>query len=159
MALAVSGGETFTLSEARRSERNILARLQRSHATKQLYQDLWRERAMIEAVVAHHLGRVDPSACNVQGMATWLMGQFNICIIVHVHHNDYRTSKVIFRCPIAHKVGEQYSPGAVDEKMRAEVATYGWIEANCPDIPIPCLRGFGFSRRLQVRCSGCAQLI
>jgi hypothetical protein len=36
-----------------------------------------------------------------------------------------------------HKVGEQYSPGAVDEKMRAGVATYAWIEANCPEISIP----------------------
>ena len=50
-----------------------------------------------------------------------------------------------------HKVGEQYSPGAVDEKIRAEVATYGWIETNCPEIPIPYLHAFGLSSDLQVR--------
>ncbi|KAH8710096.1 hypothetical protein GQ44DRAFT_626978, partial [Phaeosphaeriaceae sp. PMI808] len=31
-----------------------------------------------------------------------------------------------------------------EEKLRCEVAAYIWIESNCPDIPIPCLRGFGF---------------
>ena len=149
--LSVSGGETFSLSAARKNERNILARLQRSHATKQLYQDLWRERATIEAVTAHHLGRIETSACKVQKPDTWLMGQFNICVIVHVHQSDDTTAKMVFRCPMPHKVGEQYSPGAVDEKMRAEVATYAWIEAHCPDIPIPCLRGFGFSRGLGYR--------
>jgi hypothetical protein len=96
MSLAVSGGESFSLSEARKSERNILARLQRSHATKKLYQDLWREKSIIEAIVAHHLGRIEPSAWKVQEMATWLKGQFNICIIIHVQHSDATTSKVIF---------------------------------------------------------------
>jgi hypothetical protein len=151
--LSVSGGETLSLSAAKKNERNILARLQRSHATKQLYQDLWRERTTIEAITAHHLGGIETSACKVQEPDTWLMGQFNICVIVHVHRSDDTTAKMIFRCPMPHKVGEQYSPGAVDEKMRAEVATYAWIEAHCPDIPIPCLRGFGFSRGLQVSCS------
>lgn len=55
---------------------------------------------------------------------TWLMGQFNICIIVSVCHSGGTTSTMIFRCHMPHKFGEQYSPGAVDEKMRAEVATY-----------------------------------
>lgn len=151
MALSVSGGESFSLSAAQRNERNILARLQRSHATEQLYQELWHDRRTIEAVTAHHLGLISPSACTVQGMETWLIGQFNICIIIHVHDSDGRTSRKIFRCPMPHKFGEQYSPGAVDEKVRAEVATYAWIETNCPDIPIPYLHAFGFSGNLQVR--------
>ena len=75
MAMSVSGGESFSLSAAQRSERNILARLQRSHATKQLYQNLWHERKTIEAVTAHHLGQINPSACAVQEMDTWLTGQ------------------------------------------------------------------------------------
>jgi hypothetical protein len=150
--LSVSGGETFSLSAAKKNERNIRARLRRSHATTQLFRNLWRERAAIEAVTAHHLGRIDPSACKVQEPDTWLMGQFNICVVVHVRRSDDSTAKMIFRCPMPHKVGEQYSPGVVDEKMRAEVATYVWIEAHCPDMPIPCLRGFGLSRGLQVSC-------
>jgi hypothetical protein len=151
MALSVSGGESFSLSAAQKNERNILARLQRSHATEQLYQDLWHDRETIEAVTAHHLGQINPSACTVQEMDTWLTGQFNICIIIHVRDSDGRTFRKIFRCPMPHKVGEQYSPGTVDEKIRAEVATYAWIETNCPDIPIPYLHAFGLSSNLQVR--------
>jgi hypothetical protein len=156
MPLSVSGGDTFSLSAARKTERDILARLQRSHATKQLYQCLWHERATIEATTAHHLRQTDPSTCKVQEPDTWLTGQFNICIIVQVRRSDDTTAKMVFRCPMPHKVGEKYSPGAVDEKIRAEVATYAWIEAHCPDIPIPCLRGFGFSRGLQVSFLACS---
>ncbi|RMY93110.1 hypothetical protein D0862_09308 [Hortaea werneckii] len=149
MTLSLSGGETFSLSAATKNERNILSRLQRSHATEQLRQDLWGERTRIEALVANHLRRMSPSACTVQPTNTWFKGQFNICVVVHIQLGDQTLSKMIFRCPMAHKVGEQYTPGSVDEKMRTEVATYAWIEANCPEIPIPCLRGFGFSRSLQ----------
>jgi hypothetical protein len=152
MPLSVSGGQEFSLSGAQKNERNILARLQRSHATKQLFQDLWEEREKIQAVVAHHLGLHEPSACTVQERDTWLLGQFNICIIVRIHGKDGTTFKKIFRCPMAHKVGERYSPGAVDEKIKAEVATYAWIETNCPAIPVPRLHGFGFSSDLQVCC-------
>jgi sugar phosphate isomerase/epimerase len=124
VALTASGGQSFSLSAAQRNERNILVKLQRSHATKQLYHDLWHERKAIEAVVAHHLGQIDPSACTVQGMNTWLIGQFNVCIIVHVHDRDGKISKKISRCPMYHKFGEHFIPGSVDEKWRAEVATY-----------------------------------
>jgi hypothetical protein len=153
MVLTASGGQSFSLSAAQRNERNILAKLQRSHATKQLYHDLWHERKAIEAVVAHHLGRADPSSCVVQGINTWLIGQFNVCVIVHVHDDDGKISKKTFRCPMNHKVEERYTPGSVDEKLRAEVATYAWIEINCPDVPVPLLHGFGLSSGLQVCCS------
>jgi hypothetical protein len=79
-----------------------------------------------------------------------LIGQFNVCVIVHIHDGDGKISKKIFRCPMNHKFGEQYTPGSVDEKMRAEVATYAWIETNSADIPIPFLHGFGLSSGLQV---------
>jgi hypothetical protein len=150
MVLTVSGDQSFSLSATQRNERNILVKLQRSHATKQLFHDLWHERKAIEAVVAHHLGRIDRSTCTVQDMSTWLIGQFNVCVIVHIHDGDDKISKKIFRCPMYHKVGEQYTPGSVDEKMRAEVATYAWIETNSADIPIPFLHGFGLSSGLQV---------
>jgi hypothetical protein len=70
MALTASGGQSFSLSAAQRNERNILVKLQRSHATKQLYHDLWLEKKAIEAVVAHHLGRINRSTCTVQNMST-----------------------------------------------------------------------------------------
>jgi hypothetical protein len=151
MALSISDGESFTLKAAQKNERNILSRLKRSDCTVKLYQDLWRDRKTIEAITAHHLGRIDPSTCVVQNTVTWIKGQFNTCILVHVHENDGSKSKKIFRCPLAHKVGERYSPGAVDEKMRAEAGAYAWIEENCPEIPAPRLHGFELSLGLQVQ--------
>jgi hypothetical protein len=150
MELSISNGDRFTLKAAQKNERNILSRLKRSDCTARLYRDLWRDRKTIEAITAHHLGRIDPSACCVQDTATWMKGQFNVCIPVHVHEADGSISKTIFRCPLAHKVGERYSPGAVDEKMRAEAGVYAWVEENCPDIPTPRLHAFGFSPDLQV---------
>jgi hypothetical protein len=150
MELSISNGDRFTLKAAQKNERNILSRLKRSDCTARLYRDLWRDRKTIEAITAHHLGRIDPSACCVQDTATSMKGQFNVCIPVHVHEADGSISKTIFRCPLAHKVGERYSPGAVDEKMRAGAGVYAWVEENCPDIPTPRLHAFGFSPDLQV---------
>ena len=42
-----------------------------------------------------------------------------------------------------YKVGEDLYPGSVDEKLSCEVAAYAWMQANCPDIRIPHLYGFG----------------
>lgn len=81
-----------------------------------------------------------------------MIGQFNICIVIHVHGSDGKVSIKLFRCPMPHKVGERYTPGSVDEKVRAEVATYAWIEGNCPEIRIPILHAFGLSSGLQVCC-------
>jgi hypothetical protein len=150
MELSISNGDRFTLKAAQKNESNILSRLKRSRCTAKLYRDLWRDRKIIEAITAHHLSRIDPSTCVVQDTVTWMKGQFNVCIPIHVHEGDGSISKKIFRCPLAHKVGERYSPGAVDEKMRAEAGAYAWIEENCPDIPTPRLHAFGFSPDLQV---------
>lgn len=152
MALSISGGEKVSLSGAQKNERNILARLQRSQATNQLYQDLWHDRKSIEAIAAHHLGLADLSACIVQPMDTWMKGQFNMCILIHVQSGDGRTCRKIFRCPMPHKIGEQYFPGSAQEKVRAEIAAYAWIENNCPEIPTPVLHAFGLSDGLQVLC-------
>jgi len=43
-----------------------------------------------------------------------------------------------------HKIGYPEAADAVDEKIRSEVANYGWIEKNCPEVPIPNLISLGF---------------
>lgn len=83
-------------------------------------------------------------------MDSWLKGQFNICVLINVQNGDGETRRKIFRCPMPHKVGEQNFSGAVEEKIRAEVAAYVWIEKNCPEIPIPQLHAFGLCADLQV---------
>ena len=70
MELSISNGDRFTLKAAQKNERNILSRLKRSDCTAKLYQELWCDRKSIEAITAHHLGRIDPSACVVQDTVT-----------------------------------------------------------------------------------------
>lgn len=75
----------------------------------------------------------------------WVYGSFNACILVYIDDSvKFHTKKVFIRFPLPYKVGELQHPGNAEEKLRCEVATYMWIQSNCPDVPIPCLRGFGF---------------
>ncbi|OAL25414.1 hypothetical protein AYO20_10448 [Fonsecaea nubica] len=67
----------------------------------------------------------------------------NVCIPVYFSPAS-KKDDVYVRIPLPYKVGERNSPGNVEEKLRCEVASYIWIQQNCPDIPIPALYGFGF---------------
>ncbi len=58
--------------------------------------------------------------------------------------------KVIFRCPMPHKLAEQRYPGSIDEKLSYEVGAHIWVEENRPEIRSPHLFGFGFSDGRQV---------
>lgn len=51
--------------------------------------------------------------------------------------------KVIFRCPMPHKLAEARYPGSIHEKLSSEVGAYIWVEENCPEIHSPHLFGFG----------------
>lgn len=66
----------------------------------------------------------------------------------HINKSNIRRSslpsKAIIRFPLPYKVGEDFRPGNVDEKLRSEAATYLWLQEHCPDVPVPDLLGFGF---------------
>lgn len=47
-------------------------------------------------------------------------------------------------------MGEETFPGNAEEKVRSEAATYIYFNENCPDIPVPRLRGFGVHGGLSV---------
>ncbi|KAH7333502.1 hypothetical protein BKA65DRAFT_527621 [Rhexocercosporidium sp. MPI-PUGE-AT-0058] len=69
---------------------------------------------------------------------------YDVCIPVYISPPS-NVRSVLVRIPLPYKVGEAKSPGNVDEKLRCEVASYLWIQENCPDVSIPYLFGFGFS--------------
>lgn len=50
-----------------------------------------------------------------------------------------------------HKLAEKNHPGTMDEKLNCEVATYAWIQENCPEFPFTHLIGFEFSDGAKVR--------
>jgi hypothetical protein len=146
----------ITYGDAVKSEINIINQFAYYEETKKLCKDLWEQRQSIEALTAHHLGLGQNGACIVQAQDTWLRGGFNICIPVEVEVGDV-TKKVIFRCPMPHKLAEASYPGTVDEKIRCEVGTYAWMQENTPSVPIPHLFGFGFpDGRRHVRRFSCS---
>lgn len=147
MVLRISG-ETFTLESAWRDERNILLGLRRSTLNASMYDSLWSQRKTIQALVASHLGLSSNAQCVVEPPKAWVKGKFNVCVFLQVEDNAGHISRKVFRCPIAHKVGDHED--AVDEKIRAEVANYVWVEENCPEIPTPRLIGFGFGNNSEV---------
>ncbi|KFH48864.1 hypothetical protein ACRE_002340 [Hapsidospora chrysogenum ATCC 11550] len=99
-----------------------------------------KDQGRLAILVAHHLG-IDAARCRVEPTAQWLRGSFNQCVAVGVDSavTAATSSRVLVRVPMAHRLA-----GMVDVKMRCEVATYIWMQENCPDIPIPRLYGFGF---------------
>lgn len=150
MSLILSNGEKLTLTEALEKDDNILHKLRHCEDKSKMHTRLWKKRSQIQAIVARDLGLRSPEQCVVTIPAEWNFGHFNICVHLHVTNNRNERSRKIFRCPMPHKVGLTM-PGAVDEKIRTEAASYAWVEQKCPDIPIPQLIGFGLSTGEQVK--------
>ena len=134
----------ITYESALNKDTNIISQAAYLEAATELYQSLWDQRPTIEALVRHHLRLSNQDTCTVNAKAQWIRGSFNVCIPVEVRSTRCH-KKLIFRCPMPHKLAEVKYPGTVDEKLSSEVGTYAWIQHQCPDILIPHLYAFGFS--------------
>jgi hypothetical protein len=137
---------TITLEEALDEDDDNLQELSYPDKRLEFYCYLFQHRKQIEDIVSFHLG-VPNEVCKVAAeLREWVHGSFNVCIPVYIDNSaEFSVKKVFIRFPLPYKVGESQYPGNAEEKLRCEVATYIWIQNHCPDIPIPCLRGFGFS--------------
>jgi hypothetical protein len=141
----------ITYESARTREVNVLLRLSYPEKTVHFFTHLYQHREEIYTIVSRHLGLHTSQCCRLGEFQEWLHGTFSVCIPIYIDNWDRR--RVVIRCPLPYKVGESQHPGAAEEKLRCEVATYIWIRQHCPDIPIPCLWGFGFASGLDVsRC-------
>ncbi|KAI0540434.1 hypothetical protein GGR58DRAFT_511749 [Xylaria digitata] len=140
--LELVGRGPITIKSAIEEEKNIINWASYGAATDTFYQELWAQRASIEALVKHHLALGRKDTCSVLPSHCWIRGSFNVCVLVEVKScNSAR--KVIFRCPMPHKLAEARYPGSIDEKLSSEVGAHIWIEENCPEIRSPHLFGFG----------------
>lgn len=137
---------SITLSHALRNDDNILLELSYPEKRLQFYLSLYQRRNAIEALVAHYL-RLPQEACKAAEVKEWIHGSFNVCIPVDIMTRRHPARKVIIRFPMPYKLGESVCPGNAEEKVRCEVATYIWIQQNCPTVPISRLWGFGFAGR------------
>ncbi|EEH09928.1 conserved hypothetical protein [Histoplasma capsulatum G186AR] len=141
----------ITLSNAEDEEEDMRAELQYAQKRGILYTELDSQKKEIQRLVASHCGLACPDLVQVPKMVeqvnnklVWLHGSFNVCIPVHINNSGQSLpAKMAFRVPLPYKIGEEEFPGNAEEKIRSEAATYIWINENCPDLPIPKLRGFG----------------
>ncbi|TVY80836.1 hypothetical protein LSUE1_G004210 [Lachnellula suecica] len=140
--LELDNGDHITYELARKKDVNIINETTYPKLRKRLFQELWEQQAMIRALVRHHLSLRDEDVCIIEDQ--WIRGNFNVCIPVQVRSASFN-KKLMFRCPMPHKLAEARYPGTVDEKLSSEVGTYIWMQEHCLDIPIPQLYGFGFS--------------
>ena len=136
--------DAITLEEALEEEGNVINQHSYGPATKKFYTKLWKQRSSINAVARHYLVLGEEDTCEVSPPRDWIRGSFNVCVLVNVGSSS-SSQKVVFRCPMPHKLAEVRHPGSTDEKSSCEVGAYIWVEENCPEIRAPHLFGFGFS--------------
>jgi len=124
---------------------DVLHELSYPQKRREFYFHLLEHRQDIKHLVSFHLGVTRETCKAAKDFREWVQGSFNACIPIYIDDAArIRIKKVFSRFPLPYKVGESQYPGNADEKLRCEAATYIWIQNSCPDIPIPCLRGFGF---------------
>ncbi|RDA87045.1 hypothetical protein CP532_3233 [Ophiocordyceps camponoti-leonardi (nom. inval.)] len=132
-----------SIESAAAEETNLLLAIRNQLAAEKLTDWLWGQKESIEAVVRHQLGLRRDEACAVLPVDSWIRGGFNICILVQVNSSCGLGRRLVFRCPMPHKLAEDDNPGTVDEKVGCEVAAYVWMQEFCPDVRIPKLYAFG----------------
>jgi len=147
--------ECFTKEEVLGSDLDMIPALSDLQNTVEFQQQLELQRAQIIELISRHLG-VPQSDFVLSQPSEWIWGGFNICLPIHIHLGAARHHKLperaLIRFPLPFNVGEEFSPGSVDEKLRCEAATYIWLRSNCPSIPIPRLLGVGFPGTQSVLC-------
>jgi hypothetical protein len=147
----------ITLSAAEEEEEDMRAELQYSRKTAELVDEIIGKEKEIKSLIATHCGLPRPDLVQISDMfdgpkILWIYGSFNLCIPVYIHsREESQSSKMAFRVPLPHKIGDETFPGNAEEKVRSEAATYVWISENCPTVPIPKLRGFGLPGGPSVR--------
>ncbi|KAH6715962.1 hypothetical protein BKA61DRAFT_654855 [Leptodontidium sp. MPI-SDFR-AT-0119] len=125
----------ITLDEALRDDDNLLPQIQYPRQRQEFFDYLFAHKAEIESIVSFHLSTKHCRAGDVQ---TWLSGSFNVCIPVYIDPPS-EVRSVFVRIPLPYKVGEAKSVGNAEEKLRCEVASYLWMQENCPDVSIPII--------------------
>ncbi|OBT65052.1 hypothetical protein VE03_05186 [Pseudogymnoascus sp. 23342-1-I1] len=98
-------GKPITYESALNKDANIINQAAYLEAATELYQSLWDQRQTTEA------------------LAQWIRGGFNVCIPIEVQ-STRGDKKLIFRCPMPHKLAEAKYPGTVDEKLSSKVGTF-----------------------------------
>ena len=136
----------ITYAVAKEQDANILHQLGYRDRKIRFFTHLYRNRELIKAIVACHLGLGTAGVCSIVDVDEWIHGSFNVCIRVDIDEPEAnRRRQVMVRFPLPYRIGEDSCPGNADEKIRCEVGTYAWLQEKCPTVPIPHLYGYGFT--------------
>ncbi|QDS73257.1 hypothetical protein FKW77_004296 [Venturia effusa] len=119
------------------SESDTIREEKERRKTAQFISELEASRCEIELETAHHLC-LPSQRCLVSKREHWKLGRFNVG--VRVDMPGHSTPSVLMRYPLPNKLSDGQ---LVEEKMRCEIATYAYMQDNCPDVPIANLIGFG----------------
>jgi hypothetical protein len=121
--LELENGKHITYKSAITKDENIINEAIYPPARKQLYQELCDQRAMIQ-VLFDAPKTADEDAFVIQDQ--WIRGSFTVCITVEIRSAGF-IQRLIFRCPMSHKLAEAKHPGTIDEKLSCEVGAYVWM--------------------------------
>lgn len=135
----------YTLEEALARDVDMLPALSGLQKTIAYQHELESCRPRLEKIIQRHLG-IPQSDFVLSRPEKWIWGNFNICLPIYINgdHGTRLPRQALIRFPLPHNVGEAFSPGTVNEKLRCEAATYIWLQTECPTVPIPRLLGMGF---------------
>lgn len=115
----------MTYSVAKDQDANVLHELGYQHEKIQYFTHLYRNRGLIESMVAKQLGITAIDACHLVDLEDWIDGSFNVCIRVDIDTRArFPKKQVMIRFPLPYRVGEKPCPGNADEKIRCEAGTY-----------------------------------
>jgi hypothetical protein len=131
---------------------NMLVKLERPRLREVFMHDLEGQTPNIRSIVSRHLCLKRHQQCTVAPRTAWLHGDFNVCIPISV--SNWRSQRLMLRCPFPHMLGASHNSGPLDEKIRCEAATFAWISRHC-ETPIPSIWGFGLPGGLCVGRVGC----
>ncbi|KAJ5925860.1 hypothetical protein N7454_007370 [Penicillium verhagenii] len=139
VTLPLLRGGPITYKAALEEEENMLLYLDYPEQRIDFFTSIYSNREEIEKVASYHLG-LGSDSCQFGEVNEWLHGSFNVCIPLYVGRKGQPREK---RLLLGSLCRESAYPGDVDEKLRCEVATFVWLQENCPEVPIPRLWGFG----------------
>ncbi|KAK4236864.1 hypothetical protein C8A03DRAFT_45194 [Achaetomium macrosporum] len=126
-----------SLQAALDEDDDVLAQLRYPEQQKKFWASLAARKADIEALVRYHMGVDWSYVCATE---IWEAGSFNVVIPVLIRAKGRRDNERVYvRFPLPYQIGEAEHPGNVEEKLRAEIATYSWLQEHCPDVSIPIL--------------------
>ena len=124
------------LEEALDDDGNVLVPLRFPELREQFLDSLESQKADIKALVRCQM---NVRTCRVGRCELWRSGSFNLVIPILLLSED----TVFLPLALPYRIGEHEAPGNLEEKLRAEIATYLWLQENCPGVPIPVLHAFG----------------